>query len=118
MTTRLGRPRRKAAVDVYSAIADPSRRRIVELLADRRRSVNDVAQAFVMSRPAVSKHLRVLKDAGVVTDVVVGRERLYCLQPEPLNEVTEWITTYQRFWRERLARLGRTTRRLADERDR
>lgn len=118
MATHLGRPRRAAPVDVYTAIADPSRRRIVELLAKRQRSVNDVAQAFDMSRPAVSKHLRVLKDAGVVADVVVGRERLYSLQPERLDEITEWITTYQRFWRERLARLGRTTRRLADERDR
>lgn len=105
-------------MDVYTAIADPSRRRIVELLAERRRSVQDVATAFEMSRPAVSKHLRVLKEAGVVVDDVSGRERLYRLQAERLDEVTEWITSYQRFWRERLASLGRTTRRLADERHR
>jgi DNA-binding transcriptional ArsR family regulator len=80
--------------------------------------VNDVADAFSVSRPAISKHLRILKDAGVVADAVVGRERLYSLQPERLDEITEWITTYQRFWRERLARLGRTTRRIADERHR
>src|SRR5262245_5629835 len=102
MRTQMGRPRREIPVDVYTAIADPSRRRIVELLAERRRSVADVAQAFEMSRPAISKHLRILKDAGVVADVVVGRERLYGLQPERLDEVSEWITTYQRFWRERL----------------
>jgi DNA-binding transcriptional ArsR family regulator len=118
MPTRLGRPRRRAAADVYTAIADPSRRRIIELLAAQRRSVHDVAREFDMSRPAVSKHLRVLKDAGVVVDDVIGRERLYRLQPDRLDEVTEWITTYQRFWRERLAGLGRVTRRLAHERHR
>jgi DNA-binding transcriptional ArsR family regulator len=118
--TRLhtGRPRRRTPADIFTAIADPSRRRIVELLATRQLSVNEVARTFEVSRPAVSKHLRILKEAGVVADDVVGRERLYRLQPNALDEVASWIATYQRFWRDRVSRLARTTKRLADERHR
>lgn len=100
---------------MFTAISDPSRRRIIELLADRQLSVTEVAQAFEMSRPAVSKHLRILKEAGVVADDAAGRERFYRLQPDRLDDITAWITTYQHFWRERMTRLARTTRRLANE---
>src|SRR5262245_48415351 len=113
-----GRPPRSSPVDVFAAIADPSRRRIIELLAERQLSVNEVASAFDVSRPAVSKHLRILKNAGVVADDADGRERRYRLQPEALDEVSAWITTYQRFWRDSLSRLARTTKRLADDRHR
>ncbi len=110
--------RARASADVFHAIADPTRRAILDRLRGGGVAVAELAAGFDMTRPAVSKHLRVLKDAGVVGDIVVGRERLYCLQPKRLDEVSEWITTYQRFWRERLARLGRSTQRLADERHR
>ena len=113
-----GRPRRRTPPDVFAAIADPSRRRIVELLASRPRSVNEVVDAFDVSRPAVSKQLRILKQAGVVSEDVVGREHRFRLEPDALDEVTRWVATHQAFWRDRLRRLGQTTKSLGNERHR
>ncbi|HVV22765.1 MAG TPA: metalloregulator ArsR/SmtB family transcription factor [Pseudonocardiaceae bacterium] len=94
------------ATDVYSAIADPTRRRILDLLAEDGRSVTELAQPFVMSRPAVSQHLRVLRDAGLVSEQKSGRQRIYRLEPAGLAEVDRWLAGYRRFWRTRLAALG------------
>src|SRR3712207_5551483 len=91
---------------VYEAISDPTRRRILDRLARGECRVNDLAAPFAMSRPAVSQHLRVLREAGLVTDRKVGRERYYRLQAEPLTEVDRWLGTYRRFWQERVRALG------------
>lgn len=91
--------------DVFGAISHPARRRMLDLLVDADRSVNTIAGHFKMSRPAVSQHLRILLDAGLVTEQRHGRERRYHLVPERLGPVREWIAHYERFWDDRLQRL-------------
>ncbi|WP_189055748.1 ArsR/SmtB family transcription factor [Longimycelium tulufanense] len=92
--------------DVYHAIADPTRRRILDLLARSERPVRDIAAPFEMSRPAVSQHLRILREAGLVSERRVGRQRIYRLRAEPLREVEEWVRGYRRFWADRMRALG------------
>jgi DNA-binding transcriptional ArsR family regulator len=90
--------------DVFAAISHPARRRMLDLLAEADRSVNAIARHFQMSRPAVSQHLRVLLDAGLVAEERHGRERRYRLVPERLSPVRDWIAHYERFWDDRLQR--------------
>lgn len=94
------------ATDVYTAIADPTRRRILDLLAEDGRSVTALAEPFEMSRPAVSQHLRVLREAGLVSEQRAGRQRIYRLAPDGLREVDLWLGSYRRFWHTKLAALG------------
>ena len=91
--------------DVFGAISHPARRRMLDLLAGGDHSVNAIAGNFQMSRPAVSQHLRVLLDAGLVTEQRHGRERRYHFVPERLAPVRDWIGLYERFWDDRLRRL-------------
>jgi DNA-binding transcriptional ArsR family regulator len=91
--------------DVFGAISHPARRRMLDLLVEADRSVNTLAGQFQMSRPAVSQHLRVLLDAGLVTEQRHGRERRYHLVPERLGPVRDWIAHYERFWDDHLQRL-------------
>jgi DNA-binding transcriptional ArsR family regulator len=95
----------KRGSDVFAAISHPARRRMLDLLAVADRSVNTIAGHFKMSRPAVSQHLRVLLDSGLVTEQRHGRERRYHFVPERLGTVREWIAQYERFWDDRLQRL-------------
>ena len=92
--------------DVYQAIADPTRRRILDLLAESEHSVGELAEPFQMSRPAISQHLKVLRDAGLVSEHRQGRQRIYQLQPQPLHEVELWMRSYRRFWRNKMHALG------------
>lgn len=94
--------------DVFGAISHPARRRMLDLLAETDHSVNAMAGHFKMSRPAVSQHLRVLLDSGLVTEQRHGRERRYHFVPERLSPVRDWIGLYERFWDDRLARLQKT----------
>ena len=91
--------------DVFGAISHPARRHMLDLLAEADHSVNALAGHFQMSRPAVSQHLGVLLDAGLVTEQRDGRERRYHLVPERLGQVRDWIAHYERFWDEHLQRL-------------
>lgn len=91
---------------VYRAIADPSRRQILEMLAGRDHTVAELARPFSMSQPALSQHLRVLREAGLVTEEREGRFRRYHLTPEPLAEVEDWVSVFKPFWRERLQALS------------
>ena len=91
--------------DVFGAISHPARRRMLDLLVKADRSVNTIAGHFQMSRPAVSQHLRILLDASLVTEERHGRERRYCLVPDRLSPVRDWIAQYDRFWDDRLKRL-------------
>ena len=91
--------------DVFGAISHPARRRMLDLLLEADSSVNTIAGHFQMSRPAVSQHLRILRDAGLVTERRHGRERRYHLVPERLGPVRDWIAHYERFWDDRLRRL-------------
>lgn len=88
------------------ALADPTRRTIVELLAERELSAGELAARFDTSRPAVSRHLRVLREQGLVQARLEGRRRLYSLDPEPLEELDEWLSHYRKFWTNRLDALG------------
>jgi len=91
--------------EVFAAISHPARRRMLDLLADGERPVNAIAVNFEMSRPAVSQHLRILLDAGLVTEQRHGRERRYRLEVERLAPVRDWIAHYERFWDERFVQL-------------
>jgi len=91
--------------DVFTAISHPARRHMLDLLAETDRSVTALAGHFRMSRPAVSQHLRILLDSGLVTEQRHGRERHYHLVPERLGPMRDWLAQYERFWDDRLRRL-------------
>ncbi|MFA9431166.1 ArsR/SmtB family transcription factor [Egicoccus sp. AB-alg2] len=98
-------------VSVLQALADPTRQRIVELLAVRDRSAGELAERFEVSRPAVSRHLRVLREAGLVTSRTSARHRIYRLEPATLEEVSDWLERTRRAWDARLDALEEELRR-------
>src|SRR4029453_8528281 len=100
---------------VFGAISHPARRRMLDLVAGADHSVNAMAGHFKMSRPAVSQHLRVLLDAGLVTEQRHGRERRYHVVPERLGPVRDWIALYERFWDDRLQRLQKQLAKRSQE---
>lgn len=99
------------AAAVFEALADPSRRRILELLAGGERSAGDIAGEFEISRPGVSRHLRVLRESGLVRARGEGQRRLYSVDPAPLAELAEWLARYRGFWAQRLDALDTELRR-------
>jgi DNA-binding transcriptional ArsR family regulator len=101
-----------ASADVFRAVADPTRRAILDRLRGGRAHVNALAAEFDQSRPAISKHLKVLRDARLVHETRVGRERLYQLDPMPLQRVAGWIEGYRSFW---TISLDNLKRRLEEE---
>ena len=88
--------------DVYQAIADPTRREILGLLATKRLTLNGVAGKFAISRPAISRHMRILAECGLVKIERKGRERYCQAKLNKLNEVSDWVDRYRKFWEERL----------------
>lgn len=98
--------RRKASHDVFAAIADPTRRAILDALAEGELSSGELAGPHRMSLPAVSQHLAVLRDAGLVDSRQEGRSRVYRINPEPLMEVRDWMLRYRIFWAGKLDALG------------
>jgi DNA-binding transcriptional ArsR family regulator len=101
-----------AASQVFAAISDPTRRELLDLLAEREYAVNDLVSRFEVSQPAVSHHLRILWEAGLVKKRQAGRQRLYRLEARPLREVYDWIAHYERYWKEKLDALGEHLRRI------
>lgn len=91
--------------DIFQAIADPNRRAIIGLLANQRLTVNAVAEHFPISRPAVSRHIKILKECGLVVVRKQGRERYCELRLDKLNEVAEWVEQSRQVWNQRLNRL-------------
>jgi DNA-binding transcriptional ArsR family regulator len=89
-------------MQAIEGLADPTRRRIVELLADGERSAGEIAAEFETSRPGISRHLRVLREHGLVRAREQGQRRLYSLDPEPLAELDAWLARYRSFWANRL----------------
>jgi DNA-binding transcriptional ArsR family regulator len=83
---------------VFEVIAEPNRRAILSLLVSSQQSVGDIERQLRMSQPTVSKHLRVLREAGFVESTVDAQRRLYRLKPEPLQEVDAWLAPFRRFW--------------------
>ena len=94
-------------IPTFELLAEPNRRRILDLLRDGERSVGELVERLHMSQPAVSKHLRVLRDSGLVDVRVDAQRRLYRLRPEPLREVDAWLSPYRRLWEGRLDRIER-----------
>jgi DNA-binding transcriptional ArsR family regulator len=107
-------------VNALAAIADPTRRELVALLAEGEIAAGDLADRFPVSRPAISRHLRVLREAGLVRSRTEGRRRLYALDPAPLRELDAWLEPYRDLWAQRLDALdteiarGRRARRSGD----
>jgi DNA-binding transcriptional ArsR family regulator len=99
--------RARAQKDVFRAISDPTRRAILDRLRAGPAPVNALAADFRQSRPAISKHLRVLRQASLVSEERAGRERLYQLEPRPLQQVAGWIEGYRAFWLDTLNQLKR-----------
>jgi DNA-binding transcriptional ArsR family regulator len=87
---------------VYGAVSHPVRRRLLELLAPGPTRVTDLAAPFEISLAAVSKHIRVLEEAGVIRRAVAGREHRLALEAAPLAPAADWLATYRRFWEDRL----------------
>jgi len=83
---------------VFEVIAEPNRRAILSLLVSSQQSVGEIERQLGMPQPAVSKHLRVLRDAGFVESTVDAQRRLYRLKPEPLQEIDAWLAPFRRFW--------------------
>src|SRR5215213_928700 len=99
----------------FAVLAEPNRRRILDLLRDRERPVGELVDALAVSQPAVSKHLRVLREAGVVEARVDAQRRLYRVRPEPLREIDAWLAPYRALWTERLDALERHLDDMSDQ---
>ena len=91
---------------VFRALGDPTRRAILDRLRRRERSAGELSEPFAMSQPAISQHLRVLVEAGLVTATRRGRERIYELRPGPLRDAHAWLGHFEAFWNEKLDSLG------------
>ncbi len=96
----------------FGIIAEPNRRAILSLLATSERSVSEIERRLRMSQPSVSKHLRVLRDAGFVEARVDAQRRVYRIRPEPLIEIHEWLAPFRRLWSTHLDKLERHLERM------
>ncbi|HEY3987798.1 MAG TPA: metalloregulator ArsR/SmtB family transcription factor [Acidobacteriaceae bacterium] len=103
---------------IFGALADPTRRAILARLASGEGTVNELAEPFAMSQPAVSKHLKVLERAGLIGRARDAQRRPCRLQPEPLKTVADWVAHYERFWTESFDRLGEYLRKVQEEEQR
>ena len=88
-------------MDIYSIIAEPNRRILLDTLLQGEQPVGTLVETLGMSQPVVSKHLRIMREAGVVEVEPRGQQRLYKINPAPLRNLAEWLSPYQRFWQER-----------------
>lgn len=100
---------------VFEVIAEPNRRAILSLLATSERSVGEIEAHLRMSQPTVSKHLRVLRDAGFVQSQVDAQRRVYRIKPEPLQELEEWLAPFRRFWLPHIDALERHLDRMEEK---
>jgi DNA-binding transcriptional ArsR family regulator len=96
---------------VFEAVSEPTRRAMLDLLAAGERSVNELVDRFDVTQPAISHHLRILREAGLVKTRKAGRQRLYCLEARPLRRIHDWVAHYERFWTDKLDALGKYLRR-------
>ena len=95
----------QADLDVFQVIADPSRREMLELLTKDKLTINSLASNFNMSRPAVSKHVKILYTAGFISIEDIGRERYCALKKDGFNELRDWLTYFDKFWITKLKKL-------------
>lgn len=108
-------PRAATTSDAFNAIAEPQRRRILTLLKERERPVGDLARALGTTQPGASKHLRVLREVGLVRVREVGRERLYALDAQGLRPIHEWVGGFEDYWNQTFDRLDAYVRELQSE---
>lgn len=92
-----------AKYDVFQAIADPTRREVLRLLANNELAISEITSHFTISRTAIAKHLHILSEANLVSGKKVGRDKIYNLQPEPLTEIKQWLSYYEQFWNNKLS---------------
>lgn len=104
-------------MNIFETLADPSRRRIVEVLRDGEQQVNDIVRQAGIHQSGVSRHLRLLHEAGFVSVRPDGQRRLYALQPQPFLELEAWLASYQQIWEARLDRFGAALQARRRERD-
>ena len=107
--------RAATTTDAFNAVAEPRRRQILDLLAAGERPVGDLVEQLGIAQPLVSKHLRVLREAGLVEVREVGRQRLYRLNGLPLREIHDWVRGYAHLWEERFTRLDTVLAELVAE---
>jgi DNA-binding transcriptional ArsR family regulator len=96
--------------EVFRALADPTRRALLAMLGEAAQPVSALTRRFEISQPAVSQHLKVLREAGLVTERKAGRNRIYALDPGPLRHAAEWLALHTDFWAARFDNLGRHLR--------
>ena len=108
----------KTVESAFEIIAEPNRRAILSLLVSSQRSVGEIERQLRMPQPTVSKHLRVLRDAGFVESTVDAQRRLYRLKPGPLQELDAWLAPFRRFWSGHLDALARHLDRMGQDQDR
>ena len=96
---------------VFEAVAEPTRRAVMDLLSARERSVSELVDHFKVTQPAISHHLRILREAGLVRFRQQGRQRCYRLHGRPLREIYDWVAHYEKFWTDKLGALGEHLRR-------
>lgn len=101
-------------IETFEVLAEPNRRRILDLLREEERPVGELVRLLAASQPSVSKHLRVLRDAGLVEVRVDAQRRLYRVRPEPLREVAAWLEPYRQLWESRLDDLERHLDQMPD----
>lgn len=101
--------------DVFHALADPTRRRIVEVLCDGEQQVGDVVARAGVDQSGVSRHLRILSEAGFVSMRPDGQRRLYALKPEPFRALDDWLSPYRALWEARLNRFGAALERKQEQ---
>jgi DNA-binding transcriptional ArsR family regulator len=92
--------------DVFQAIADPTRRKIISTIASKPQNLNSIAEHFDVSRQAVSLHIKILTECGLIAIIQQGRERYCCIQPKKLSEVADWVEPFRKMWEEKFDRLG------------
>ncbi len=102
----------------FTALADPTRRQIVEMLAGRELAAGEIAGRFDLSPPAISQHLRVLREARLVRVRIDGQRRMYALDPVGLGEIDDWLAHFRRYWSGRLDRLEAQLNRAVDSKPR
>ena len=107
----------KTVESVFEIIAEPNRRAILSLLVSSQQSVGEIERQLRMTQPTVSKHLRVLRDAGFVESTVDAQRRLYRLKPEPLQEIDAWLSQFRRFWSAHVDALERHLDRMDKDKD-
>jgi DNA-binding transcriptional ArsR family regulator len=112
-----GMARAATTADAFNAVAEPRRRQILDLLAGGERPVNDLVAQLALAQPVVSKHLRVLREVGLVQTRDQGRQRLYRLDSRPLKQIHDWVRDYEQSWTERFEHLDAVLAELKEDGD-